>query len=94
MNATNSNVGICDSTFCPSGCAPCDESDECHKYFFLLLFEFLFFSHRKYQETLCTMRSGSLFKQEAPGLDWCLDKCATMEGATYATWNDYDHLCQ
>ena len=62
--------------------------------FFLLLFEFLFFSHRKYQETLCTMRSGSMFIQEAPGLDWCLDKCATMEGATYATWNDYDHLCQ
>jgi len=32
-NATNPSTGECNASRCPSGCAPCDETDECHRYF-------------------------------------------------------------
>ena len=36
VNATNPSTGECNTSICPSGCAPCDETDECHRYFFYL----------------------------------------------------------
>ena len=31
--ATNPSTGECNANICPSGCAPCDQTDDCHRYF-------------------------------------------------------------
>ena len=45
VNATNLSTGECKASICPSGCAPCDEFDECHRYFFGLFWT-NYFCHR------------------------------------------------
>jgi len=79
VNATNPSTGECNASICPTGCAPCDESDECH---------------RKYHETECGMLSPAIrLEPNVPDMNFCLALCTGTEDATYATWSHLDHTC-
>merc|ERR1711962_13995 len=79
VNATNPSTGECNTSICPSGCAPCDETDECH---------------RKYHETECGMLSPAIrLEPNVPDFEFCLAMCAGTQDATYATWSHLDHTC-
>merc|ERR1712156_1202819 len=79
VNATNPSTGECNASICPSGCAPCDEFDECH---------------RKYHETECGMLSPVIrLEPNVPNMDFCLQICAGTQDATYATWSNLEHTC-
>merc|ERR1711962_373570 len=58
VNATNPSTGECNAGICPSGCAPCDQTDECH---------------RKYHETECGMLSPAIrLEPNVPDFQFCL----------------------
>merc|ERR1712223_883218 len=79
VNATNPSTGECNTSICPSGCAPCDETDECH---------------RKYHETECGMLNPAIrLEPNVPDFQFCLAICAGTQDATYATWSHLDHTC-
>jgi len=80
VSATNPATGECNTSICPSGCSPCDETDECH---------------RKYHETECSMLSPVMeVHPNIPDFDFCVAMCAQTEGSTYATWSHLDHICK
>merc|ERR1712012_671005 len=77
--ATNPSTGECNESICPSGCAPCDETDDCH---------------RKYHETECSMLSPAIrVEPNTPDFDFCIALCTSTQDATYATWSHLDHNC-
>ena len=78
VNATNPSTGECNTSICPSGCAPCDETDECHRYFFFTFFFNQNFSFlRKYHETECGMLSPAIrLEPNVPDFQFCLAICA------------------
>merc|ERR1712223_1411210 len=79
VNATNPSTGECNASICPSGCAPCDESDDCH---------------RQYHETECGMLSPAIrLEPNVPDFSFCLSICTGTQDATYATWSYLDHTC-
>ena len=73
VNATNPLTGECNGSICPYGCAPCDETDECHK---------------KYHETDCNMLSHAPeIHESVPDFNFCLEECMRAGVYTYATWS-------
>ena len=42
VNTTNPSTGECNPSICPSGCAPCDETDECYRNHFWLFLVWFF----------------------------------------------------
>ena len=81
------------ASICFSGCAPCDETDDCHRDFDNIPFDNKPWI-RKYHETECSMLSPAIrVEPNTPDFDFCIALCTSTQDATYATWSHLDHNC-